>query len=333
MNKYLANLDLYKLLKWILYPLVFIGILLNLFYIFENETLEHLLEDFHLLEINLLGFKLAVLFLISIIWTILAYTILKFTKLLRIVKKSREYEAYSYLFFGVVVIFSFLLVLGVLPICMNYLDATISNSGIHQIRHLTYARVFTYFKMFASLLFYGAMFVGGLKLLKTLKLTSEQESLCKRWRIRLFGITVIVSLGLLTMILSNPFRLTGGGLSLAPTYGISDIILVTTVLIPTFIGWFMGAYGSLKLFAYYKIVPGIIYRKAVKRFLLGLGLLFNALIIGQMLGHLRYIWFDVPFSATASILSYLGYILTFWSITEISYGIDDLIALEEDQYE
>lgn len=82
-----------------------------------------------------------------------------------------------------------------------------------------------------------------------------------------------------TLVLHDPFRQISSVAGTKATYYLSDWVLVTTVLIPRLLSWFLGVVAVQNIMLYRRRVNGVIYKAALQDLGWGLGAVVLGIVV------------------------------------------------------
>src|SRR3989344_8109916 len=92
-------------------------------------------------------------------------------------------------------------------------------------------------------------------------------------------LTLVIGSFWVALIFSNPTRQVSGGPGITPSFYISDLLIIATIILPTLLGWFFGITSSLRLADFSIEASDVNYQKAFSKLVSGVWLLILGFII------------------------------------------------------
>ena len=171
-----------------------------------------------------------------------------------------------------------------------------------------------YSSILFALISYGFFFAGSRKLLGSI---SSKLSL-KQFMPYLIGF-LIASIAFAVLVFQNSYRsVSVDPLITAPYHGLSDPLILLTIVIPTIISWFLGLMALSGISAFRKNTPGVIYKDVLKNFHFGISLVIIMSIALSWVGQFSAYWASVGFGF---ILFIIGIIFVVWILGYLIAGI------------
>lgn len=106
-------------------------------------------------------------------------------------------------------------------------------------------------------------------------------------------------------VFQNPIRTASGDPSVRATYGVNDVLILITVILPYLISWLLGISAYFNLRSYAKKVSGIIYKQIIGTFAAGMGIIIFLTIGLQFLTQISESFRNSGLSVILSIVSFI----------------------------
>lgn len=126
---------------------------------------------------------------------------------------------------------------------------------------------------------------GAVNLVKDLKQTNH-SSPYKLWKIGLlmFGMLYIY------LALTNPAKTQPFGTAEKAVYYLPDWLILTTVLLPYILAWYLGGRAAYALYLYRQKVPGMLYRQALRYIAVGiLSVVLASMLVRFIISQTAYL--------------------------------------------
>lgn len=220
-------------------------------------------------ESKILGLKLAVPILI--IWLIAMYGATALNFYAKTIHKAREGRGYKLLSAGIYILVFQLIASNFINIISNFHPAQRGAIRIFSI----------YESAFITLIAYITLSWGAWKLV-------QYAGLVKRSKQIAVGCLVVVALiGWLYVktILANEYRGVAPVAGSQATYGVSDILIFTTIAPQYLIAWFAGLFAVSNVVLFQLKVKGVIYKRSFRNFAIGFSMLIGMSIFLQFLSQ------------------------------------------------
>ena len=228
------------------------------------------------------------------LWALLTYASLSVLRYAAKIKGEAESAAYSSIGQGLMLIVSGLIIGSFSGTLRGYMQI----SSSEYIATTVASNLIT--ALIGLLSFYYVL-KGSKALVETAG--AAQETRTKSWLGVLFGL--LCGSAFVYLIFQNPYRTMSPDPSLPATYYLSDAMIILWVALPTIIGWIFASLALVHLDVYGKHVSGIIYKRFVKRFTLGMGCVLTLSILLQFLTQNSEYFASVGLNAILVIIFFI----------------------------
>lgn len=232
----------------------------------------------HISNQSLYWIKISVALAYLVTWMAAAYSFVKIRRYSNSIKKSREAEGFHFLSIAIAVLVGALIA----ATLISSVESRITGSGGAKPALIV---ITNYLYVFPFLVAFGAFWKGSTHLMKGVKPVASSIT------VAVLGVLLIGFIYLwLNLIFTNPLRNSSGVPGVPATYYLGDSLIVLSIVIPSFVGWALSLGTVINLKNYAQKVEGLIYRKAIAAFTLGVWavILGSVLLQGlQSLGSIR----------------------------------------------
>jgi hypothetical protein len=186
---------------------------------------------------------------------------------------------------------------------------------------ITVLIIINYAYVLLTLVVFGLVSAGAHRLIRSIHLTFTTRHI----RLLMF---VLVLFGVMFCYLIS-IRLQGNDpLNTFNAYYVPNIVVWGTIVVPYLYAWFLGLFAAIELMIMARNTPGIIYRRALQYFALGLATLVLSMVVMQ------YFRSVVPRTGSLSIyvtlsLVYMIYLLAALGSIMITRGAHRLQKIED----
>ncbi len=218
-----------------------------------------------------------------IMWLMIGYAAISFNRYSEGIIESEDGKGYWYIsqaFF--IMLFSMIL--------SNYITGI--GSVIKEIHGSTeyinnsITIVKNFFGVFLGLATYYSIFYGSQLLMSSISVTINWRKVYLYVGYPLF----FVGLGYLAFIFTNDYRSFSAEPLIRPTYALPDILILFTIGLPNILSWFFGFAGLYLIVQFSHRTPGVIYKKLLRSFVVGISLILILTIVLQFLTQLSNMW-------------------------------------------
>ncbi len=193
------------------------------------------------------------------IWLAVAFAAVSFTIYSLRISKAQEAHGYRYLAYGLYATLASFVASNLLNLWQPHFSDTGQLAGFTALR--------TYVSILFSLLFFWLFYRASVQLMRTLK---KKEAPTSKLPVKII-LSVSVLTALLTILIyQNPNRTTSSSDLINPTYGVSDVLIFFTIILPYAISWFFGLSALNNIRMYMQQVDGIIFKRLFRNFVQGI---------------------------------------------------------------
>jgi len=222
-------------------------------------------------EMALLRLSVAGPFLL--IWLAGVYALTRFSHYTQLLNSSAETSGFKKITKGL----WFLLIVIVVPQFINLITSYNPES-------LEMQKSIVIFRNYFNIALYLAGFIYIYRASRDLMSLQSVKKSKYMWGF-LILIFVLSSLYIFS-IFSNDYRGISNDALIKPTYYLSDLLIITTIVIPYILIWILGTMAFVNIFTFSKNVQGIIYKKSFASVAYGLGSIIFLSICLQFLSQL-----------------------------------------------
>lgn len=243
-------------------PNILIGILIGLAVVYLAQSLLYVpsaetLERYSVTAGQAMALKLTITIPYIIIWFIAAWGYKSLWNYTNKITGSKDAVGFQWITLG---IFFLVIWLPITNILNNY---TTHYYQLHPESIANMVRINNYVHLLLLFPAFSFIYVGSKKLVSILKERVKPLPLT-------FMIAYIVFCALYTYItLQDPARAAVVQDTQAANYYLPDWLIVTTLIIPRLIMWFLGLWAVYKIYQYTKFVKGTLYKEALRKLALG----------------------------------------------------------------
>ena len=256
--------------------------------------------------------QLSIVIPIFIIWAFGAYAVYGLQKYVSLIKGTKEESGLSKICLGIAALLFSLPFNSAFGTIRTYYTPTINPvdvlgvfPALSRADVLMYLTIATnYLSVVFTVVPYALMFYGSWTLLKVLQLVGDFK---KRLFFPIFSLVLAMFIYIMLFFL-NPIRQTSSDITIQPTYFLSDIVVLLTIVSPYIVAWGLGLLAALGMEVYKEKAIGIIYKAALSKLAIGFMTIVSTSIFFQ-------------------IISTIGYKFADWSIAAILLFVYGLVAL------
>ncbi len=236
-----------------------------------TSPLEQASRTFQTSSFQLRLMQLSIVLPVIIIWFVALWGSLRFKDYAKSIISSKDGSALNVVANGLLILVFGLAVSSTLQSVQPHLRGSPRfNEGV--IMH-------NYLDLFIVLVAFGTIYKGAWKLVSLVKFKNIRGA-------QIGVILAIVVIGILFawLLAINPHRQTSPDISRIVPYYLPDWLLITTLLLPYLVAWFLGFMAAICVHLYQKHSAGIIYRRAAQRLSVGLLGIVGSSVLIQALG-------------------------------------------------
>lgn len=254
------------------------------------------IERFKISELTVRLLQIAVAAPLLIIYFAIAAAGSSFMIYAMRIRSSPEGKAYGFLTSGVLVLFFGYMIQSLLS---SYRTAKYTNIPTNELLPLD--QVVTYLNIVITLGAFFFFFRGSYLLLRTLK---DKQSIHSSLRLAAL-ITGIIALFYVVLVFSNQYRTISVDPGIRPLYGVSDTLILFTIVIPNLFAWFLGLFAFFNLRSYAQKVKGAVFKDIFSRLKLGLSIIIFFYIFLQIIGQFSSSFKDASLNFILGLLAFL----------------------------
>ena len=239
------------------------------------------LMRYHITLTQLKFLRISVMLPMLVIWFAILYATLKVWHYSKTIQESLDGHGFALLARG---FFIFL----VASVASSFLSLIIQlNSNPVATMNASTLRIFnTYLNIILNFIGYLFIFLGSGKFI-TLTKTELMRKKNNRYG---YAIVALAAAIYAILLFNNPLRTVSPNPLSPPTYGVSDPLIVTTIMLPTIVTWLFGVLAISNLMIFRQNTKGIIYKKALKNFYIGFILVVSLVIVLSFLTQFSAFW-------------------------------------------
>jgi hypothetical protein len=261
--------------------------------------------------------RIAIVLPVFFIWITVLFSVVRFRRYTGLVVDSPEEMGFRKITKGLFMLLLVIVVPGFVTVFATYYP----HSELIQ-------QVCIIIRNYLTIIFYMAGFIylwqASRHLLRTVKGIDWGE---KYRTITLAGVGALTFI-YTWFIFQNDYRSSSNDPLVLPTYGLPDILIILTIVIPYLLIWLFGSMAVLNMWSYAKEVPGIIYRQTFKSLAEGLTVTVILLIGLQFLSQANASLSHSTLKVILVII-YLLLLLIAAGYLMIARGAGKLAAIEE----
>lgn len=301
-----------------LYFIFGIFVALYLYLNFGTPTNPNILERYKMDAFEYQAMRASIALPIIAVWFTAFYGFSKLINYARKIKKSSDGEGFMWIALG----------LGVLAIGLpvNSIIALMASRSVALgwIEQSVATIISTHAAVGYQLLATVLLAMGALKLLKVLK---EAKFPVGGVAVGVLVLTII-SVIYIYNAFNNPSREVPVAPATTATYYMNDFLMMTTIVIPYIIAWALGIFSFIALYTYLRNIKGILYRRALIKFDIGLFIIILMSVVQQFLTvavAARFAWQ----LGSAAVLVQLLVLIIGLGYAYVALGSKELMRLED----
>jgi hypothetical protein len=232
----------------------------------------------NLMQVNLLRGTIIVPLLA--IWIAAAFAYIRIRNYAALVSSSPEGVGYYKISLGVGALIAGLIIPSIIGQISSYFPGNYTVESYTAIIRLYLSIVF-------NMLAFWNLFRGSQDLLRTMDAKEQRVYRIHYWTIL---VVALLSFVYAWAIFHNEFRTVSTDPLVRPTYYLPDWLIVPTIFIPYLLIWLWGGWAITNFRAYGRLVPGLVYRKALYSFMYGLTAIIILLISSQFITQISTVF-------------------------------------------
>ena len=281
---------------------------------------------YHITPESLHFIQLSIIIPTLFMWLILTYAVTKLYQYTKHLKGSAEERGYTLIGFGLQTFFVQAIVGAFVSLAFQYADQAgiLESLGGKQITTI----VQNYMNVLFSIVAYTFFFYGSRKLLAILPAINITQGKKRMMSVLLSLGVIAFSVAYMVLVFSNPYRNTSPSKDIISPYSLPDSLILFSIVIPYLIAWSFGVFSMKNILLFRTYVAGIVYRQALRNFVLGISLIIALTLVLQLIIQFTTFWSAATLNAIL-VFIYVIYFVVLVGYLLVASGAKSLSKMEE----
>ena len=176
-----------------------------------------------------------------------------------------------------------------------------------------------------NLVIFYLFYQGSRHLISTLKSNQGIGKLTKQ----ILLLDALAGSAFVYLVFQNPYRTISTSTLIIPTYALSDVIILTTVVLPYIISWMFASLAVLNLLYYSRNVKGQIFKTLFKALATGFGMVIILNVTLQMISQFTNYWANSTLQMILLVIAIilLALVAGYWQVGKAARELDRIETL------